>query len=708
MLARRLRGFHLPLLLLVALASPSWPDQRNPPSNRPKAPGIQRERVSLVLIDVVVTDKKGRSLDDLRPGEFTLKVDGDVQPIESVEFRFSGETVPPPPATPSSVSPPKAEGKSAVAALRPPIAYTRHFVLFLDGLNSERGLRAEVIGAARRFLQTGFGHGDQVMVATQGRGLKIVQGFTDDPEKIRAALDSIQADRALQMAGENRTRFNVAKLQEEGIRCPGCIKSMAQDFEMEDRGRIMRTLASLKALVAYLHPLDGRKDLIFLTDGFPSEPGSVYGLPDHTGIRAEVLTLSREAASALVALHAINTLGIPGSAPVQGALSGISPIGPEAKRDEVAGPSSGPPIDELMEREGTTTLTGLALNTGGVSIHGSNKFEAGLAQIEKATRASYVLAYVPSGPPDGKFHATRITVSRKGVTVRTRQGFIFLTEEQVGEREILSAYVAPELFHDIPVALDIRSYLTADEKPAVEIALAVPDESLLLQPMEGRFVARLEAGVTLQSGKDLIVDRFSRSTEARLPPVELASEAEVTLLAHRTIPPGEYDAVAVVRDLGTGNIGAIRSHIKVPQLPSDRIAMSSLVLGSKEEAAGTWVNLDEAPNPDGQLIVPTVRRIFLRSAEPVGSCLVYHPQRDVTTGEARVKVVGSIWKGGASVREFPGTLRVLTADQKNNAIPVEFPLALADLAPGLYTLRVEAFDEVGGRGIMQTLDFLVR
>ena len=49
----------------------------------PVAPGVQRERVNLVLIDVVVTDRKGRHVDDLRPEEFSLRVDGHPHAIES-------------------------------------------------------------------------------------------------------------------------------------------------------------------------------------------------------------------------------------------------------------------------------------------------------------------------------------------------------------------------------------------------------------------------------------------------------------------------------------------------------------------------------------------------------------------------------------------------------------------------------------------------
>ena len=671
--------------------------------DKPTAPGIQRERVTLVLIDVVVTDKKGRQANDLRPDEFSLKVDGDDHRIDSVEFHLSGEEAP------ATVPPISAEknGEGRAVPGGPPVPLTprlspRHFLLFFDALNSERGLRIEVVNPARKFLESGLKPGDQAMVAGQGRGLKIYQEFTDDRAKMVAALDALAADSAMQMAGENQTRHNLDKLSEEEERtegqCPQCIDTLAKTFVQGDRDRIIRTLASLKALVAYLRAMEGRKDLIFLTDGFPEEPGALYGVPDETAIRTEVLALSREAASAQVALHTVNTLGVPGM--VAGEMRGHFMTGRTYK---------GPPVADAMERQSTHTLSVISINTGGLAIHGTNKFEEGLSKIEQETRSSYVVAFTPTGEPDGKFHAVRVIVARKGLVVRAREGFVFLADEQIQEREILSAYMAPELYHDIPVLLDTRIYLAQGEKPAVEVAMVVPQEALLLQPREGQYVARVEAGVTFQSGKHEIVDHFSRATEARLRPADLSSSGELTLLAHRPIPPGEYEAVAVVRDLGTGKIGAVRLPVKVPSLPGDRIAMSSLVLAHGQGTASpAWVDLDETPKEDAGLVVPTVRRIFPRTAEPVGTSRIYHPRRDAGTGEARIRVLGSIRRGNETVKDLPSLHRVFTSNQTVEAIPVEFPLPLSELGPGVYTLHVQALDEVAGSGIHQSLDFMVR
>src|SRR5712692_9882254 len=57
----------IPLLLIVTLLLGSGlaPGAEKPPRNHPTAPGTQRERVSLILVDVVVTDSNGLPVTDL-------------------------------------------------------------------------------------------------------------------------------------------------------------------------------------------------------------------------------------------------------------------------------------------------------------------------------------------------------------------------------------------------------------------------------------------------------------------------------------------------------------------------------------------------------------------------------------------------------------------------------------------------------------------
>ncbi len=723
------RGRLVFLALLLLLPIP--PDLRArtgdpPPPALPVAPGIQRERVNLILIDVVVTDKKGHLVSDLRPQDFTLRLDGHPYPIDSVELRWAGEGTVPAPPSPAAPAPAPGQERASGAVPSFILPSPRRFAFLLDGLNSEHGLEERPIQAVRSFLQNNLLPGDEVMVTGLGRKLKTYQEFTSDRALMLKALDAAEADEGLRRGGENRAEDNMRLLQEEEDKCGGCSFSAKQEaaqrlaatFAHEDRSRALRTLASLRAVIASLGAGTGPKELIFLTDGFPMDPDALYGYagdprtkgyasmgsPSSDGsvaadrqvspfgtmnVGAEILRIAREASAAQVAIDTVNTQGIPQQLSMS--LRGVS------------GRSPG----EIIESSASEALAGFALGTGGIASRGSNDFLPALQRVESEAEATYVVAFKPPGDPDGQYHATRVEVLRKGVRIRANEGFLYLTESQQRERQLLAAYMAPEMFHDFPVALETISYLAHGEKPALEFAITVPDQMLLFLNQQGAFTARLEAGVALRAGKSQIADSFSRSVEVRLTPQEMGAGTALSLVTRREVAPGDYDAVAVVRDLGTGNIGALEVPVKVPDLAPDRMAMSSVVLTSPG-TEGRRVDLEPATSGDSDLVTPAPFRIFPRGAQLQASCLIYHPQRRKDTGEAEFQVRGEILKGGVTQKQFPPSEQVFTPQQEVGAIPLRIPISLAEIEPGIYTLQVQVADKVANHGIVQRVDFVVK
>jgi hypothetical protein len=436
------------------------------------------------------------------------------------------------------------------------------------------------------------------------------------------------------------------------------------DLAAEEGFRVERYIDSLSTLVAYLSSWEGSKALFFFSNGFALD--SFH--------EAMVLRLAQEATTAQVTIHPIDTLGL---------------------------------LRETM----SDFLATFALNTGGVLIHGTNNLAAGLAKIEQQTRVTYVLAYRPSGKPDGKFHSTVVRVARKGVRIRSEEGFLWLTDEGVQERRILAAHMNPELFDELPVAIEPEFYLMADSGQALDLALAIPDRSILFLPQGDRNVARLDVGVTLRSALG-IMDRFSQRVEIRLPasgvqgPEAGQKGEDFTLLVQRRIPSGDYEVVAVVSDVESGQVGAVQGRIKVPSLATDRIAASSLILSSPDQRIRRVV-LDSGIVRDPRLTVPAVRRIFSQDTQMVGSLFVYHPQREEESGKARVRVKGVIRRGNDVVQEIPSTLYVFTAKTPDDGIPLKFPVSLEGLEPGPYNLEIQVLDENASRGISQRRDFTV-
>ena len=61
-------------------------DQQVPPADRPPPPPVFRVGINFVRVDVIVTDRTGRAVADLQPGDFEIIEEGKPQKIET--FRY--------------------------------------------------------------------------------------------------------------------------------------------------------------------------------------------------------------------------------------------------------------------------------------------------------------------------------------------------------------------------------------------------------------------------------------------------------------------------------------------------------------------------------------------------------------------------------------------------------------------------------------------
>jgi hypothetical protein len=284
---------------------------------------------------------------------------------------------------------------------------------------------------------------------------------------------------------------------------------------------------------------------------------------------------------------------------------------------------------------------------------------------------------------------------------------LWMTSDQIEERQIRSAYLTPGLYRKLPIEMASSFYLEPSGKQVLELAFAIPERSLVFLPREDRTLARLEVGATFRTGRDNIVDQFSRSVEVRLQANETSRTGNLLFMTRREMPPGDYDAVAVIRDLATDEVGAIRRQIKVPPLIGEHLAMSSLVLNSPDLQIRR-VNIESGICENPQIAVPAVPPVFERGSDLVGSCLLYHPKREAKSGEARVEVTASIRRGAETVRRLPAYLHVVPAGMSTDGLPLQLPISLSDLDPGVYTFEIQVLDENAQRAVVQSVDFMLR
>src|ERR1700680_4300245 len=121
---------------------------------------VLRVETNVVLVDAVVTDKKGNYVRDLKQKDFKVYEDGKEQTIKSFSFEAD-------PASPLNSQP-------------------RYLVLFFD--NSTMNLSAQAIArkAPLSFIEGNAGPNRLMAIVNFSGGLQIAQNFTSDVERLKA------------------------------------------------------------------------------------------------------------------------------------------------------------------------------------------------------------------------------------------------------------------------------------------------------------------------------------------------------------------------------------------------------------------------------------------------------------------------------------------------------------------------------------------
>jgi VWFA-related protein len=274
------------LLAGTFVIAPNLPAQtadQNPPPPAGQAVPTLRITSRAVLVDVIVTDKSGNPVSGLKQDAFTLLEQGKPQalsyfeehagtpPAESVEM----------PALPPNVF-------SNFSPFPTPPAVT---VLLLDSLNTPLADQSYMHAQALKFLKS-LRPGSRLAIFTLAGGLRLVQGFTDDPSLLLAAINNkknleVAPSLLLKTQGEDNAQQNMIGLMSQPVTngggttttlAPAGMIAALSDFLQEtdysrQADRELRTFTALQQLGAYLAILPGRKNVIWLAGSFPQIVG---------------------------------------------------------------------------------------------------------------------------------------------------------------------------------------------------------------------------------------------------------------------------------------------------------------------------------------------------------------------------------------------------------------------------------------------------
>jgi VWFA-related protein len=650
-------------VILSFAAAPAGPDEpAAPASPTPAAPPasrtgyIEKGLSELVLIETHVTDGMGRPVRGLTKDDFILEVGSYRRSILSVDYH---EFEPGAESVAVDIAAPDAGARAR------PATWPRRIVLFFeDNTSSPIGMTA-ARQAAGRFLESGLAASDEVALASYDLRLRYLQSFTTDRALLRQAVaasleDSVRISDFWQEVAVQWQEFS-----------RNLHPMTAQAICERQKVRLAGALEAVKRLVASLAEWRGYKAVVFMGNGIPESPmedaWKMFAKRElmHPGsakpffamrctLADEIKDLSRAASAAGVTIHTVQTWGL----------------------------TAGGAHDQATVSDRSNSLRTLALNTAGVSTT-TNDLLGALGTIDAATRAYYVLSYVPQEPADGRYHHVVVRCRKKGVQLRYRRGFTRLPPDEARQRAIESAYLFPEMSADLGLDLTVAPGPRDRSAGAVDLVLHVPLERILFLPEQDHAVARFSVGF-------VAIDETQRKTLATTRTMSIRRPANDTRLTgvdvycRARLPSTSQAITAVLTDEQSGVTGGVRE--RLTGAASGEAMAFGLSLYSLAERS-LWIEVSpedlngkDDPAPADYDIGPSLKNTFA-AGEPIVAGFRFAPGNRALPGSFSVEMR----RGDELVRS-----RSVEPSPEEFAGPIKVRLPVEGLAPGEYVVSVRA------------------
>jgi hypothetical protein len=178
---------------------------------------------------------------------------------------------------------------------------------------------------------------------------------------------------------------------------------------------------------------------------------------------------------------------------------------------------------------------------------------------------------------------------------------------------------------------------------------------------------------------------------------------------------GKYHLKFVVRENQTGRMGSFEADIDVPDLKSQPLKMSSVVLASQTQSAKKGSSLNPLIR-DGSEIIPNITHVFSGSQHLLLYYEVYDPAKPEVTASAGnadhkpgIRLLSNVafFQGKAKVYESSLVEMTELNAQARKAAVFQLDVPLTPLKPGFYTCQVNVIDDAGGHFLFPRLALLV-
>ena len=681
-----------------------------------------------VVVDLVVRDKKGNLVPDLRPDELQITDDGRPVKIKDLRLGSAGE----------------AEGQQGTNQAHP----VRLVSFVFEHLGNDAGRLARE--AADSMLKANTPAEVYFAVLAVDSRLRLLQPYVTDRAQVRKAVG------AATQGGRTHSNFDVEAAENTllsaghsaegrqgllsgdgsaGATGPGASFAPMMIKTLQESERIARdqqsrpSLAGLLALAQQQSAFPGRKAIVYFCEGLPLTAGTKEALRavaaaanranvaiytvDVSGLSMEARTeAGREMLSAAAQAGRDVTARSPNpnvASSGRGAPAGITAGGPATPFDPATNHlrAMDRAFDAIVS-DSQASLIDLARSTGGFYIGESNDLRKPARKLIEDIATYYEASYSPEASTyDGRFHPISVKVTRPSTTVQARNGYMAIPpglppDTQPFEASLLKNLAATELPRDLNFRAEVVPFGRTGGEVSASLVVEIPLRQMEARDDSNAGIFELHPAVValLKNQGGEVLRKFSQDLPYRgaLEAKERITDGVYTLQRSFALPPGTFVLEVAVADSLCGRMGAQKRRITIPDVPLG-VEVSGISLVRRVEPLPETAPPGELFRYRNMKVIPDLQRSVSREqAQPACAFFVIYPDGSV---KETPRLELELSRGGRSLGRYPMDL---PADAKG-PIPFVASLPPVSLPAGEYELA--AIVEQGGKQVRQTANFWV-
>ena len=422
--------------------------------------------VPLVIEDVVVLDNKEQPVHGLKASDFIVTENG-----KRVELRNLEEHVPP--SAPATLVKAPPLGVNLFTNVPDVPQSTSLNILLFDALNTPTSAQALVHQQMLQFLKN-LTPGTRVAIFGLGARLHLLQGFTDDPAILLAALENKNAGPQTSPLLEQRVSEDPANPQFDSVldmmmqrtgygqEANSALNNLqARQSLTAVRQRMAITMQAMSGLARYLSVLPGHKNLIWFSGSFPLNILPNDQLSDPLMLTNDFRESVRQTADIMargrVAIYPVDVRGLTPNSSFNPARYGVN------HREETHNLESADAASKHFDTDPTyaehDTMDVMAADTGGKAFYNTNGLKDAVDKIIRYGESYYTIAYSPPNQKfDGTYRKIVINSGQLDMHLSYRVGY-FADDPDAppsGKKSLPLSTMETAMLHGVPDAIQVR------------------------------------------------------------------------------------------------------------------------------------------------------------------------------------------------------------------------------------------------------------